>query len=107
MFTRHRLGPTNKLDCPHAMGTNAFSRIMIPRLSLRLRSGLRQSRDFGSGLSRSGQAPVVCHGCKPTNFGVRVEHPHEHPHPKIAKSAILEWGTRLPRSEEHTSELQS
>jgi len=24
-FTRHRLGPTNKLDCPHAMGTNAFS----------------------------------------------------------------------------------
>src|SRR2546427_285522 len=23
--TRHRLGPTNKLDCPHAMGTNAFS----------------------------------------------------------------------------------
>src|SRR5438128_9429970 len=25
MFTRHRLGPTNKLDCPHAMGTNAFS----------------------------------------------------------------------------------
>src|SRR6266849_360543 len=25
MFTRHRLGPANKLDCPHAMGTNAFS----------------------------------------------------------------------------------
>src|SRR6266849_788570 len=25
MFTRHRLGPTNKLDCPHAMGINAFS----------------------------------------------------------------------------------
>src|SRR2546423_580048 len=25
MFARHRLGPTNKLDCPHAMGTNAFS----------------------------------------------------------------------------------
>src|SRR5260370_12721216 len=25
MFTRHRLGPTNKLDRPHAMGTNAFS----------------------------------------------------------------------------------
>src|ERR1700716_872899 len=37
MSTRHRLGPTNKLDCPHAMGTNAFSR-MIPRL----RSGFRQ-----------------------------------------------------------------
>src|SRR6266851_5540265 len=25
MFTRHRLGPTNKLDYPHAMGTNALS----------------------------------------------------------------------------------
>ena len=25
MFTRHKLGPTNKLDCPHAMGTDAFS----------------------------------------------------------------------------------
>ncbi len=25
MFTCHRLSPTNKLDCPHAMGTNAFS----------------------------------------------------------------------------------
>src|SRR3981189_2214073 len=25
MFTRHRLSPANKLDCPHAMGTNAFS----------------------------------------------------------------------------------
>jgi len=25
MFIRHRLGPTNKLDFPHAMATNAFS----------------------------------------------------------------------------------
>ncbi len=25
MFTCHRLEPTYKLDCPHAMGTNAFS----------------------------------------------------------------------------------
>src|SRR5437879_583231 len=25
MFTCHRLSPTNKLDCPHAMGTDAFS----------------------------------------------------------------------------------
>src|SRR5258708_4034656 len=25
MFTRHRLSPANKLDCPHAIGTNAFS----------------------------------------------------------------------------------
>src|ERR1700674_4651258 len=26
MFARHRLNPANKLDCPHAMGTDAFSR---------------------------------------------------------------------------------
>src|SRR5438552_19022901 len=25
MFTHHRPGPTEKLDCPHAVGTNAFS----------------------------------------------------------------------------------
>ena len=25
MFTCHRLSPTNKLDCPHAVGTDAFS----------------------------------------------------------------------------------
>src|ERR1700675_3981649 len=60
MFTRHRLGPTNKLDCPHAMGTNAFSRTMIPRLPLRLRSGLRQRRDFGSGLRRPLGASTFC-----------------------------------------------
>src|ERR1700676_3539994 len=25
MFTRHRHSPANRLDCPHAMGTDAFS----------------------------------------------------------------------------------
>jgi hypothetical protein len=25
MFTRHRHGPIDELDCPHALGTNAFS----------------------------------------------------------------------------------
>ena len=25
MVVRHRLGPVNQLDCPHAMRTNAFS----------------------------------------------------------------------------------
>src|SRR6202166_3027568 len=25
MFTRHRLSPANKLDYPHALGTNTFS----------------------------------------------------------------------------------
>ena len=26
MFARHRLNPANKLDCPHAVGTDTFSR---------------------------------------------------------------------------------
>src|SRR5690348_17229899 len=60
MFTRHRLALTDKLDCPHAMGTDAFSRIMIPRLPLRLRSGLRQRRDFGSGRRRPLGASTFC-----------------------------------------------
>jgi REP element-mobilizing transposase RayT len=42
------------------MGHPAFSRIMIPRLPLRLRSGLRQSRDFGSGLRRPLGASTFC-----------------------------------------------
>jgi hypothetical protein len=53
-------GPIDDIDCPHAMGTNAFSRIMIPRLPLRLRSGLRQRRDFGSGLRRPPGASTLC-----------------------------------------------
>ena len=60
MFTRHRLGPANKLDCPHAMGTDAFSRIMIPRLppSTALRASAK--RDFGSGLRRPPGASTFC-----------------------------------------------
>jgi hypothetical protein len=30
MFTRHRLGPANKLDCPHAMGTKSGDRRDVP-----------------------------------------------------------------------------
>ena len=98
VFTRHRLRPTNELNCPHAMGTNAFSRIMIPRLPLRLRSGLRQKSGFRqraqtparepqlsaatiapfdsfAALSRSGQAQFVYYGRWPTNLRVR-ELPH-------------------------------
>ncbi len=37
MFPPYRLSPTRKLDCPHAMGTNAF-----PPEIPRLRSGFRQ-----------------------------------------------------------------
>jgi hypothetical protein len=57
--------PTNQLDSPHAMGTNAFSRTMIPRLPLRLRSGLRQSGDFGSGLRRPLGASTFCCSHRP------------------------------------------
>jgi hypothetical protein len=126
MFTRHRLGPTNKLDCPHAMGTNAFSRIMIPRLPLRLRSGLRQRRDFCSGLRRPLGASTFCcyhrpirllrcaqslragsirllrcaqslragSGCLPRTQADESSSQDGSSHPKIAKSAILGWGTR-------------
>ena len=112
MVTRHRLGPTNELDCPHAMGTNAFSRIMIPRLPLRLRSGLRQSRDFGSGLRRPPGASTFCcyhrpirllrcaqslragSVCLPRTQAAESSSQGGTSHPKIAKSAILGWGTR-------------
>src|ERR1700682_5749679 len=53
MFNRHRLGPTNKLDCPHAMGTNAFS----PQRAKSFRHFLLLP-----------SPPVVYHGCKPTNL---------------------------------------
>jgi hypothetical protein len=110
MFTRHRLSPTNKLDCPHAMGTNAFSRIMIPRLPLRLRSGLRQRRDFGSGLRRPLGASTFCcyhrpirllrcaqslkagSGCLPRTQADESSSQGGTSHPKIAKSAICRMG---------------
>jgi len=109
-----------RLHCPHAMGTHAFSR-MIPRLPLRLRSGLRQNRDFGSRLRRQPGASTSCcyrrpvrllrcppsvragSGCLPRTqadeFWSRGEGPTrcrlkiggQNPHPKIAKSAILGW----------------
>ena len=116
MFTRHRLSPANKLDCAHAMGTDAFSRIMIPRLPLRLRSGLRQRRDFGSGLRRPlGASTFCCHhrpirllrgaqslragsGCLPRTQADESSSRDGSSHPKIAKSAILGWGTRRCRA---------
>src|SRR5713101_6170630 len=55
MFTRHRLGPTNKLDCPHAMGTNAFS----PQRAESFRHFLLLP-----------SPPVVYHGRKPTNLRI-------------------------------------
>src|SRR6266852_6606370 len=61
MFTRHRLGPTNKLDCPHAMGTNAFS---------------PQRAESFRHLLLLPSPSVVYHGRKPTNlrvsFGARA-----------------------------------
>src|SRR5437016_14483759 len=57
MFTRHRLGPTNKLDCPHAMGTNAFS----PQRAEPFRHFLLLP-----------SPSVVYHGRKPTNLRVSI-----------------------------------
>jgi hypothetical protein len=112
MFTRRRLGPTNKLNCPHALGSNAFSRIMIPRLPLRLRSGLRQTRDFGSGLRRALGASTFCcyhppHSTPslrsvaqgrlrllPRTQADESSNQGGTSHPKIAKSAILGCGTQ-------------
>src|SRR5438874_13697094 len=55
MFTHHRLSPTNKRDCPHAMGTNAFS----PQRAESFRHFLLLP-----------SPPVVHHGRKPTNLRV-------------------------------------
>jgi hypothetical protein len=111
MFTRHRHDPPDKLNCPHALGTNALSR-MIPRLPLRLRSGLRQSRDFGSGLRRPLGALTFCcyhrpirllrcaqslragSGCLPRTQADESSSQGGTSHPKIAKSAILGCGTQ-------------
>jgi hypothetical protein len=57
MFTRHRLSPTNKLDCPHAMGTDAFS--------------AQQAESFHRILLLPPPS-LVHHGCKPTNLRIRV-----------------------------------
>ena len=56
MFTRHTLGPANKLDCPRAMGTDAFS----PQRAESFRRFLLLPPPHSTpslALSRSGQAP--------------------------------------------------
>src|SRR5712671_776715 len=57
MFACHRLSPTNKLDCPHAMGTNAFS----PQRAESFRHILLLP-----------SPSVVYHGRKPTNLRVSL-----------------------------------
>src|ERR1700736_1897176 len=57
MFTRHRLGPTNKLNCPHAMGTDTFSR--------------ERAESFRHFLLLPSPS-VVYHGRKPTNLRVSL-----------------------------------
>src|SRR5260370_30889459 len=88
MFTRHRLAPANRLDSPHAMGTDAFSpqrgrvisslsaATIAPFDSFAALSPSGQAPfDSFAALSRSGQAPFAYHGRKPTNLRVRVDHP--------------------------------
>src|ERR1700680_1692638 len=55
MFTRHRFRRTNKLDCSHAMGTNALSP--------------RRAESFCHFLLLS-SSPLVYHGRQPTNLRV-------------------------------------
>src|SRR5712692_7842054 len=57
MFTRHRLNPANKLDCPHAMGTNAFSP--------------QRAESFRHVLLLPSQSAIY-HGRKPTNLRVSL-----------------------------------
>src|SRR6266849_881872 len=61
MFTRHRHDPPDKVNCPHAMGTNAFS----PQWAESFRHFLLLP-----------SPSVVYHGRKPTNlrvsFGARA-----------------------------------
>ncbi len=57
MFTRHRLGLTNKLDCPHALGTDTFS----PEWSKSFRHVLLLP-----------SASLVYHRRKPTNLRVSL-----------------------------------
>jgi hypothetical protein len=103
MFTHHRLGPPNKLDCPHAMGTDAFSPqraeplrhfLLLPSRSLanqrRKPTNLRVSPGTGaaqlqaSGLrvrSHAGSCSPPAQRTAPGNF------------PTQAKNG-LEWATR-------------
>src|ERR1700736_498081 len=57
MFTRHRLSPANTLNCPHAMGTNAFS----PQRAESFRHFLLLP-----------SPSVVYHGRKPANLRVSL-----------------------------------
>jgi hypothetical protein len=50
MFTRHGLGPANRLDCPHAMGTNAFSALGFRMLGCERRPWCRPLRGLRLGV---------------------------------------------------------
>jgi hypothetical protein len=57
MFTCHRFSPLAKLDCPHAVGADAFS--------------TERAESFCHFLLLP-PPPVVYHGCKPTNLRVSL-----------------------------------
>jgi len=110
MFTRHRLSPANKLDCPHAWGLTRFTNhdpSASPSTALRasakagFRSGLR--RPLGAStfccyhrpirLLRCAQSLRAGSGCLPRMQPDESSSQGGTSHPKIAKSAILGWGT--------------
>src|SRR5450631_108707 len=55
MFTRHRLGPSNKLDCPDAVGTDTFSPQCRDRVGM---DGTKTRTSGGKILSSYGTAPL-------------------------------------------------
>src|ERR1019366_8555618 len=112
MSTRHRLGPTNKLDCPHAVGTNAFSPqraesfrhfLLLPSPSsiyqgrkptnLRVSLGAGAAQLQASGLRVRGHAGACSSAAQRTTAGY-VQRSNS---PTQAKRR-LEWATRAQRT---------
>jgi len=66
------LGPANKLDCPHAMGTHAFSPQRAESFRHILLLQPPHSTPSLRSVSRSGQAPLAYHRRKPPNLRVSL-----------------------------------
>ena len=117
MFTRHRNDPPDKLNCPHAMGTNALSPqraesfrhiLLLPPPSLvynrrklpnlRISLGARAAQFQASGLRVLSHARACSRPAQRTTRGYvqrskcRLRIGSQNPHPNVAKSATLRMG---------------
>jgi hypothetical protein len=70
MFIRHRHGPTDKLDCSHAMGTDAFSLEWSSESFRHILLFTTAPFDTFAALSRSEQAPFAYHRREPSNLRI-------------------------------------